>query len=65
MMYGTYLKAAVVVGLSLLTSCGNQSSEPAKKTDTAAAKPAAVVISASEIPGATARRVAAPAVPNP
>jgi len=41
MMYGTYLKAAVVVGLSLLTSCGTQSSEPAKKTDTAAAKPAA------------------------
>src|SRR5579863_4760821 len=31
----------------------------------AAASPAAVVIRASEIPGATARKVAAPAVPNP
>src|SRR5580693_6767620 len=31
----------------------------------AAANPAAVVIKASEIPGATARSVAAPAVPNP
>src|SRR5260370_20012840 len=31
----------------------------------AAARPAAVVIRASEIPGATARKVAAPAVPNP
>src|SRR5690349_13859528 len=31
----------------------------------AAARPAAVVIRASEMPGATARRVAAPAVPSP
>ena len=31
----------------------------------AANKPAAVVISASEMPGATARKVAAPAVPSP
>ena len=31
----------------------------------AAASPAAVVISASEMPGATARSVAAPAVPSP
>src|SRR5207302_10912450 len=31
----------------------------------AAARPAAVVIKASEIPGATARRVAAPLVPSP
>ena len=31
----------------------------------AAARPAAVVISASEMPGATARKVAAPAVPSP
>src|SRR5438552_2492472 len=31
----------------------------------AAARPAAVVMSASEIPGATARNVAAPAVPRP
>src|ERR1700721_2651048 len=31
----------------------------------ATTRPAAVVMSASEIPGATARRVAAPAVPRP
>ncbi len=32
---------------------------------TATNNPAAVVISASEMPGATARNVAAPAVPSP
>ncbi len=42
MWYGTYLKAAAVVGLLLLTSCGSESSKPAPKTDAeAAAKPAA------------------------
>lgn len=41
MLYGTYLKAAAVVGLMVLTSCSPDSSESAKKTEAQAAKPAA------------------------
>ena len=41
MLYGTYLKAAAMVGLMVLTSCGPDSSQSAKKTEPPAAKPAA------------------------
>jgi len=42
-MHGTYLRAAAVVGIAVLTSCGPSSNptETAKKTDAAAATPAA------------------------
>jgi hypothetical protein len=38
MLYGSYCKAAVVVGLLFLTSCSSESTQPAKKAD--AAQPA-------------------------
>lgn len=39
MRYGTFLKAAAVVGLMVLTSCSPDSSQPAKKSEADAAKP--------------------------
>jgi len=41
MLYRTYLKAAAVAGLMVLTSCSPNSSESEKKTEEQAAKPAA------------------------
>jgi hypothetical protein len=40
-MYGTYLRAAAVVGLLLLSSCSPNSSDTAQKTGASPAKPAA------------------------